>query len=151
MMFRISLGLSALLLAGAAFAHQTLATENWCANGVVEPVAEFTFTAAELGAYKTCLHGGRCAPGMSPANNFDLRTCGQFDDDWGVTKRMAVSHCAAYSTTSKDGSDFGTVVAEVAGPASFNGADHHKHYSINEGVSGMCGRCVPHKATDRAR
>ena len=88
---------------------------------------------------------------MSPANNFDERSCGIFDDDYGVTKRMTVSYCAAYSTASKDGSDFGTVVAEVVGPASFNGTDHHKLYSIDEGVSGMCGRCVPLTSTDRAR
>ena len=70
-------------------------------------------------------------------------SCGEFDDDYGVARRMAIHYCAIYAVPWQRGhvADWGSVVPDVRQPADFNNGTHHQNYSATVGLSGMCARC----------
>ena len=154
-------GSLAALLAATAWAHDPLPSANWCAHGQTTTVATFAFGAADVDAYVACVEAGDCPdprPPAPPAGTptptcSSLKSCGNFDDDYGKTAFMINAHCDQYAdqggvagrgTTVDLGKEIGTVVPIAYGPKYFTStANHHWGYNKFQGVHGVCAKCEP--------
>jgi len=146
--------LSALLLAltaSVAQAHEPLPSPVWCSNGRAVAVAQFQYSPAQIQAYADCLRLGICAEAtpVSPtarggSGDCSVQHCGQFDDDYGVARRMAFNRCSAYSqpTPTRTNPDLGSAIELISSPATFNASSHHTDYSAVQGLMGQCVRCA---------
>ncbi|WP_257386722.1 hypothetical protein [Tahibacter caeni] len=139
---RTLIGACLAALATAAAAHDPLPDAQWCSTGHVVEAGAFAFDAAAIGAYVDCLdHGGCIDPVL--AGVCSLRSCGNFDDDYGKTTRLVHSYCheAEQPHDLTAGSDYGTVRPIVYGPLQFLRRSHHDDYRTAQGVHGVCARC----------
>lgn len=146
--------LSALLLvlvAGATRGHEPLPSPVWCSHGRAVAVAQFQFTPVQIQSYADCLRLGICAQtnpisasARGGSGDCSVQHCGQFDDDYGVARRMAFNRCSTYSqpTPTPSNPDLGSAIELIASPVSFNASSHHTDYSALEGLSGQCVRCA---------
>ncbi len=146
--------LSALLLVLAvtvAQAHDPLPSPVWCSNGRPYAVTQFQFSPAQIQSYADCLRLGICAEtapisatARGGSGDCSTQHCGQFDDDYGVARRMAFARCSAYSqpTPTRSNPDLGSAIELIASPASFNTSSHHTDYSAGQGLLGQCVRCA---------
>lgn len=142
----------AMLLAASAWAHDPLPSANWCQYGQTSTVASFTFTGANITAWVSCVEAGNC-PDPRPVNAGtcdSVKSCGNFDDDYGKTALMINAHCSQYADASLagrgapplPGREAGSVAPVVYGPQIFLATDHHAHYQKNTGIHGVCAKCT---------
>lgn len=128
------MAVAGLLTATAVHAHSELPDAEWCSRGVPTPVAEFEIAPATLLAERE--REQQCSSGKSMP-----KTCGQFDDDYGTSRRSALRVCEAFAAPRTGPGDLGRVIAVVESPASYLDPDHHALYRVEEGLSGVCVRC----------
>lgn len=152
-----------------ATAHERLPSASWCEGGTLQVLGAFDFSPADLSAFALCLHSGACADPASvpsplrsaapstpaaattgPGNDSacSLRTCGEFDDDYGLGARLADHHCAAFRFTPHPRTlpDEGEAIPVIDAPELFNLDNHHRDYRRHMGLSGSCIVC---RATPR--
>jgi len=129
---RVVLTLALSVLASASWAHGDLPTPTWCSDGRPVTVATFSFKGETLPNAAQC-------PGVR--DNVDNRDCGQFDDDYGTARGMALTACEVHQLSGPG--DIGSVLVIVDSPATYNDADHHALYDVSQGLSGRCVRCEP--------
>lgn len=153
---------TALLLsaATAASAHPPLPNANWCATGMTVIADTFSFTEADIDAYVACVHDGNCPDPTADDSQIcggRLKSCGNFDDDYGKTALMINAHCSQYAasvpasapalrggaTITTVTPDAGTVVPVVDSSSVFTSPNHHQRYHKSYGIQGMCARCAP--------
>jgi hypothetical protein len=137
----------ALAMAGTlAQAHDPLPNVQWCSTGRVYAVAQFQFTPAQIQTYADCLRSGMCLDTSATARGgggCSTQHCGEFDDDYGVARRMAYNRCSGYSqpAPTRSNPDRGSAIELIASPASFNSDSHHADYAAGQGLEGQCVRC----------
>jgi hypothetical protein len=137
-----------LALAGTvAQAHEPLPSTEWCSSGRAYAVAQFQFTPAQIQSYADCLRSGMCvepsATARGSAGGCSTQHCGEFDDDYGVARRMAYNRCSGYSqpTPTRSNPDRGSAIELIFSPGSFNSASHHQDYAAGQRLDGQCVRC----------
>lgn len=148
---RFALTLAAgLAVSCSAAAHTELQSADWCAQGIVMYIGDFTLTREELVAEahrRQQAAGSLCAQDANRpigASGGDS-TCGVFDPpSYEVARAMALAACGAPESAAP-AQDSG-IVAFVSDPPSFNAADHHQTFNFDSGLSGLCGVCIPHRA-----
>ncbi len=125
-----------LCISGISWAHDDALDGGWCRDGQVVIVAQINMTHKLLSSYK--LESENCSPLLSQ------KSCGQFDDDYGVGYRAASQMCHQINPM------VGLKVELIPlfhGPASFlDEGQHHGVYSISEGLSISCAMCVEQQA-----
>lgn len=156
-----------LLIAPLAQAHDPLPSADWCQQGRPVPVAEFRYQKPALFSYRACLakltdrdgdtagctvrddtdtplSGSAVRSQTIPTHLCPAQTCGEFDDDYNVARRMAFNLCNTFATgvPSLASSDNGSVVAILTGPSTLITPAHHADYTLSQGLSGICARCV---------
>ncbi|MDC8010940.1 hypothetical protein [Tahibacter soli] len=150
------------LFATSAWAHDPLPSANWCQNGLATNVASFAFAEADINAWVACVEAGNCPDPRPHAQTTptptcnSLKSCGNFDDDYGKAALMVVAHCDQYAepvpgttsvagrpATSSPGQEFGSVAPIVYGPQFFLSTLHHARYKKSAGVQGVCAKCSP--------
>ena len=140
------------LAATTASAHDPLPSANWCEHGQMTVAATFNFTENDVNAYIACVGNGSCPdprPAV-PATCSSLKSCGNFDDDYGKTALMINAHCAQFADTSVAGRPTAgttnhptdSVAPIVYGPQFFLSVSHHSRYNKSAGVYGVCAKCV---------
>ena len=141
--------------ATAASAHPPLPDANWCSDGLPTITATFNFSEADIDAYVACVQTGDCpdpTTGDSGICGGHLKSCGNFDDDYGKAALKANAYCSDYAdaavaprgaTTNTTTTDAGTVATVVDGPHYFLSPDHHAKYRKSTGVHGVCAKCGP--------
>ncbi len=121
--------------AGATIAHSELPGENWCRNGRPVPILSIdlygaTIVAAREREQSTC----------RPQDGGRDRECGQFEDDYGTGRGLALLTCGVHRLRLGPG-DLGTVIFIADGPESYLHPDHHDLYRAEHGLHGVCVRC----------
>ena len=148
---RIVTTLILLLAAANAAAHGPIPLKKFaCPSDRILVRQDFQFTTDELLDYAACLipTGAatfvECTSAVPTSAICSTDTCGDFDDDFGVAKRMALNYCAA---SSADPSSLVTdsINLVVTSPATFYEPDHHTSYSFGTGLGGFCRYCDPPK------
>lgn len=134
----------------SAVAHTEFASADWCTQGIVMYIGDFTLTHDELvaearrrreAASSLCAQDANRPIGASGGDS----TCGVFDPpSYEVARAMAQAACGAPESTAA-APDSG-IVAFVSDPPSFNAPDHHLTFNFDSGLSGLCGVCVPRRA-----
>lgn len=142
-----------LLASGAAAAHGSILDRQICKRGETVFSENFAFTPEELNGYAACLNdptGADCTTPVPVSVICSIETCGEFDDDFGVAKRMAINYCVAVADQPVALGESGVTVT-VTSSANFNGPDHHDKYRFREGLGGICWYCKPSvtRQTDR--
>lgn len=131
--------------AASASAHNPLDHPDWCTQGRLVVVDEFEWDGESLARIvNEERKADRCTDTKSRRSG--TRTCGQFDDDWGVVNSRAAHHCDRFAVRFVDAGhrDHGTVIHIAEGPAAFNDERrHHERYSAKMGLRAMCIRCEP--------
>lgn len=156
MLFSRWLPVVVVLLCADAVAHERLTVPDWCEGGQIRILGSFEFSAQDLAAYAACVRTGSCVDvtvtatpnalgrGGADSGSCSIRSCGEFDDDYGVAARLADRHCAAFAfrPNPRRHRDEGSVIPMISSPAQFNLAEHHGDYAFEQGLSGMCAVCV---------
>lgn len=134
MALRFGWMMTGLMVCGSAWAHSELPEPRWCQHGEPVVVGHFELLPQALIQARAIEQQTTCPPN-SP------KTCGQFDDDYGTGRRLAMATCAVYSTA-VGGGDLGSVIYMVEQPESFNDElNHHALYTVEQGLQGSCVRC----------
>jgi hypothetical protein len=149
--------------ATAASAHAPLPSANWCSDGLTTIAATFDFSEAEIDAYYACVQAGDCPDPTADDSGIcggHLKSCGNFDDDYGKAALLVNAYCSDYAdgpvaprgaktnaqtTNAPTTTDTGTVAAVVDGPQYFLSPYHHAKYRKSTGVHGVCAKCGPAK------
>ncbi|MBV7317287.1 hypothetical protein [Shewanella sp. NIFS-20-20] len=125
-----------------AFAHEEPIEGRWCSGGQIKVLGEFSIMPLHLSRFAR-----NEEPTCEPVNgDINTRSCGQFDDEYGVARMAAAQlcHTLAYSDarTSIDADD-GSVKPIFYGPESLRNTqeNHHEVYTIQQGVNFACGLC----------
>lgn len=124
--------LTTLFAVPGAVAHSELPSDTWCEHGRPVVVATFDIPPQTLVEAREAEQSCTAASG-------DERTCGQFDDDYGTGRRMALRICDVHVREGQG--DFGSVIYIIEHPQSFNADDHHAIFQAEEGLRGSCVRC----------
>ncbi|WP_394393230.1 hypothetical protein [Shewanella woodyi] len=131
-----------MMLPVAALAHEEPIESQWCQNGNVVILGEFKLTPLHLARF------GRFAENECPdfGGGVGTKSCGQFDDEYGLTRAATGHLCNSIAYELRDVSregDGGTVRPIFYGPESLKNSDknHHEVYSIVQGVQFACGLC----------
>jgi hypothetical protein len=120
------LGLTACL---PVYAHDPIPAD-WCTDRGTEPVIveKFNFDEAELlklkDEFQLHLHDA----------DSDADKCG-IVDSWRLANSIAQHHCNAIAPRQL------SPVAYITGPEAFVDENHHKTYSLSEGLVGSCFVC----------
>lgn len=135
-------GLS-LAAASAAPAHAPLPNVQWCERGEIVEIATFAFPPHMVMAYAQCLRTGACPdPVDTPDSTCTLKTCGDFDDDYGAGTRMAHVQCGqAAAAEGLTPAQQLMVVPVVSAPLEYLSAHHHARYRASMGLAGSCALC----------
>ncbi|MEE4304898.1 MAG: hypothetical protein V2J19_12195 [Wenzhouxiangella sp.] len=135
-------------LAAPVAAHNPLEHPDWCTeNGRLVVVEEFAWdgeTLARIVRKERESGGDSCSSSQSAGSG--TRTCGQFDDDWGIVNSRATGHCDGFVVRFEGAThpDHGTVIHIAEGPEAFNDEErHHDRYRARMGLRAMCVRCEP--------
>lgn len=117
-----------------ANAHDTL-PQQWCADPEAEPkiVANFAFTEPTLLKLRELLvppPSKDCDPNVSTS-------CGGVDG-WTDSNIIAHKYCATFGPS--DGSTM-----PIIQTSTFNSLDHHKVYTLKQGLKGVCITCTSTK------
>lgn len=103
-------------------AHE-MVDPNWCIEEGVQPVIVEKFSFDEKALWEL------------------IKRCGIVDgdhhDQWDQ-----VSNAIGYYCSVEADQQLGTPVPFVAGPKAYLSKDHHKTYSISQGLSGSCAVCM---------
>jgi hypothetical protein len=129
----ITLGFS---LSGAAIAHEEALNSGWCSGGQISILGQFKLNKTLLQQFAK-ESSGVCS---------QLKSCGQFDDEYGVAFRTAGALCHSFSEaelTYKNIGDHLSVRAIFHSPATMKNseANHHDLYSFEQGLEFSCGLC----------
>jgi hypothetical protein len=134
-------------LAASASAHNPLEHPDWCTeNGRLVVVDEFAWDGEMLARIVRKEREGGDSCSSSQSDGSGTRTCGQFDDDWGIVSSRAAGHCDAFAVRFVGAThpDHGTVIHIAEGPEAFNDEErHHDRYRAPMGLRAMCVRCEP--------
>ncbi|RFF31544.1 hypothetical protein [Wenzhouxiangella sediminis] len=135
-------------IATGALAHNPLDHPDWCTeNARLVVVDEFEWDGEMLAQEVREASKGSDDTCSSPqSGDTGMKTCGQFDDDWGAVNAMAIHHCDGYAVRFVDAThpDHGTVIHIAEGPEAFNDEEgHHDRYRARMGLRAMCVRCEP--------
>lgn len=128
------------------WAHNPLDHPDWCTeNGRLVVVDEFSWDGEALAAFvRKEQEDGSCSTRES--RDQGTKTCGQFDDDWGIVNARAAGHCGDFAVRFEGAThrDHGTVIHIAEGPEAFNDeGKHHERYRATMGLGAMCVRCEP--------
>ncbi len=140
----IALMVAANMMASATvLAHEEPIEGEWCRNGNVVILGEFTLTPLHLTRFKRFAEDVCPASGMGDVNT---KSCGQFDDEYGLARAATNNLCSSLAYDLRNVStygDDGTVRPIFYGPESMKNSDnnHHDVYSITQGVKFACGLC----------
>jgi hypothetical protein len=160
----LSIAFTLCIASSAATAHERLPSASWCEGGTLQVVGAFDFSPGDLTAFAQCLQTGACedtasmpaqrhaaasptpdAAPTGPRNDSacTTRTCGEFDDDYGLGARLADRHCATFRFTPHPRSlpDEGEAIPVIVAPEVFNLRNHHRDYRRQMGLSGSCVVC----------
>lgn len=151
---RIRIVLSLLLCAAPALAHDTLDLREWGLSSDVVSLGGFTIDHETLAAQLQREPAGSDAPDMpctiygriNPNVSVDERTywenrwmgsCGGvLSPHWNAATRLALRYCERLSI---ERGIWPPAIPVVHAPASYNDADHHAKYRIEDGqVQGIC-------------
>lgn len=136
-------------ITGSVMAHNPLDHPDWCTeNSRLVIVDEFEWDGRDL-VEETRSRGDDDTCQASASRGVGTRTCGQFDDDWGVANGLAANHCADFRVhfVGATHPDHGTVVHIAEGPEAFvHEDDHHERYRARMGLRAHCVRCEPLEA-----
>lgn len=142
------------LFCGQVEAHSELPTAQWCEAGTPVEVASFRFSPSAL---LRPADGGDSCPVGSDASAPLAKNCGQFDDDYKHALGTCQHYCDGFRRVRgrDEIADAGSVIPLVSAPASFLSETHHRDYTLNQGLSGICVRCearsiAPPAATNSA-
>lgn len=130
----------------SVLAHNPLDHPDWCTeNGRLVVVDEFEWDGESLARLvREERSGDSCATRNSSGS--ETKTCGQFDDDWGIVDARASGHCDGYAVRFVGAThrDHGTVVHIAEGPEAFDDEKrHHERYRAEMGLRAICIRCEP--------
>lgn len=125
--------MAAVLVAGTCLAHSELPSPEWCADGRPIVVTSFQLLPS-LQETPAPLRNEQCGTGGGS------RECGQFDDDYSDAMKSAQQMCRLHARQRPVG-DIGSMIFIADAPASFLHEDHHRLYSVSQGLSGTCVRC----------
>lgn len=134
-------------LAASVSAHNPLEHPDWCTeNGRLVVVDEFAWEGEVLSRIvRKERDGGDSCPSAASGGRA-TRTCGQFDDDWGVVNARAAGHCDRFAVRFVGAThpDHGTVIPIAEGPEAYKDEErHHERYRARMGLRAMCVRCEP--------
>lgn len=161
--YRLCTALLVLFAASPALAHDLLPTMDACSGAKPRILGSFGYSKAGLNDYRICLRreaanghnpstgggGGGSGPGpicyvqTVPIEmaRCPAQTCGDFDDDYGVARALALSACMSYVGEGTEFPEGGLVLPVFDGPQTFLGQNHHADYQITQGISGTCALC----------
>jgi len=137
--FALAAGLAVSYIAAA---HDDFPGADWCTNGTVAYTGAFAFTRAELyaevqrrqqAASTDCI-GRPTASAGGPVGH-----CGIFDPPYEAARSIARAACGASESAAAPAND---IVAIIQSPPSYNAANHHESFDLNDGLRGICGVCV---------
>ncbi|MCL2916069.1 hypothetical protein L2725_20210 [Shewanella corallii] len=125
---------------GLAQAHEEPIDTEWCEGGRVVLLGKFTLHGNQLQRYANYVEENGVCPGGD--DGVSTKTCGQFDDEYGVGRSASSNLCSQFAYRVGRGDD-GTVKPIFYEPASFRDGDpnHHELYSVKQGVVFACGLC----------
>ncbi len=128
------------LFCGQAAAHSELPSAQWCETGTPVEVASFRFSPAAL---LSPAAGGTSCPADAGGSTPQAKNCGQFDDDYKHAMTTCQHYCDSFRRERRPNeiADAGSVIPLVSAPASFLSASHHRDYTLNQGLEGVCVRC----------
>ena len=135
---------SSIILSTAVFAHEEPIEEQWCQNGNIIIIGEFKFTPLHLTRFDR--YSKDVCPNFDGGIDIESKSCGQFDDEFGITRAATAHLCHSIAYDLRDvslDSSIGTVRPIFYGPESIKNSDknHHKVYSIVQGVHFAWGLC----------
>lgn len=148
-----------LFAASPVLAHDQLPTIDACRDSKPRILGSFGYSKAGLNDYRICLKreaallpgrpdGGSGGGPICYVQTVAIRmvrcpaqTCGDFDDDYGVARALALSACMGYVGEGTAFPDGGLVVPVFEGPQTFLSPNHHAAYQITQGISGDCVLC----------
>lgn len=136
------------LIAGAGQAHQEPIDSEWCEGGRIVLLGKFSLQGNQLERFGRYVEENGECPSIA---GIGTRTCGQFDDEYGLTRTAADHLCGQFKYRRNRG-DAGSVKPIFYEPASFRDQDpnHHELYRLEQGVVFACGLCkMPRE--DRAK
>jgi hypothetical protein len=119
-------------ISSASLAHEEALESQWCQGGQITILGQFQLHSKLL---QTFMQESEVCT--------ELKSCGQFDDDFSGARAAAQGTCSMYTVASKTYGDHGTIRPIYTSPTSIkNGfSAHHELYSIDQGVSFSCGYC----------
>jgi hypothetical protein len=128
----ISTAIVSCVLSSASFAHEEALESQWCQGGQISILGQFQLHSKLLQTFMQ--ESEVCS---------ELKSCGQFDDDFTGARAAAHGTCAMYTVASKTYGDHGTIRPIFTAPTSIKNdfSAHHDLYSIDQGVSFSCGYC----------
>ncbi|MGX5172887.1 hypothetical protein ACUR5C_02515 [Aliikangiella sp. IMCC44653] len=123
-------------VSSTAFAHEEAINTGWCSGGQITILGQFKLNQALLQQFAK-ESSGVCS---------QLKSCGQFDDEYGVAYKTAGALCHSFSEaelTYKNIGDHLSVRAIFHSPATMKNseANHHTLYSFEQGLEFSCGLC----------
>ncbi|MEC4725349.1 hypothetical protein HWQ46_07295 [Shewanella sp. D64] len=132
-----------IMLPATVLAHEEPIEGQWCNNGNIVILGEFSFTSLHLARFERFAEDVCPGSGLE-GGDIETKSCGQFDDEYDLA-RSATNHLCqslAYRNVNSRG-DGGTVRPIFYGPESLKNSDqnHHEVYSIVQGVRFACGLC----------
>lgn len=146
---RIAIPLILLLTTTTAGAHQSLAEarKQFCRSTETPTRQYFYFDTYALLDYATCFFPDPNSPtnctGSVPTSTLcSVTDCGDFDDDFGIAKRMALNYCVAASPNPNALNADGVKLI-LTSSSNFSGPNHHTAYQFEEGLGGYCLYCTP--------
>ena len=122
------------LASTAASTHQEPIDSDWCKEGHIEVLAEFSYTSL---MFEHQLETGQaCQRELGPLS------CGQFDDDYSLARTLADNQCASYQGSEIE-FELGTIKPIFHAPDVFKNAqkEHHDLYRKEMGLVFSCARC----------
>ena len=129
----LSVAFVLMLVSGAATAHSELPQEDWCEGGQMVPVVSI-----KVPAHTLVTRGEMCRAEPPVAQN---KECGQFDDDYDLTKSAADGICQSLGFRGTEGGDVGSVIFIADWPSTFLDPAHHDIFELRHSLSGYCVRC----------
>jgi len=123
-------------MAVPTFAHEEALEQGWCQGGNISILGTFQLYEKSLTYFQ-----------QETQVCTELKSCGQFDDDFGTARHAASGLCSTLAEAEKkftNNGDDGTVRPIFDAPTTIKDSDsnHHLLYSIDQGVTFSCGLCT---------
>ncbi|WP_144393777.1 hypothetical protein [Pleionea sediminis] len=136
--FKLSVIALSAVLSHSSMAHEEPMEAGWCESGQIQVLGTFNLNERLLVKFRD-EQDAVCA-------NYNYRSCGQFDDDYGLATRIAGSMCHSFSSdeiSGRSNGDHRTVRPIFHGPVTIMNAQsaHHSIYTLSQGLHFSCGYC----------